>query len=554
MQNANQGPAIDADPFNVEGIGYTSNTQVDNAGVDVRLTQLRNLLAGTRPQPTPGVPGLKAGVLSPVNGDNNFVLIGGILYYMPNNVADPNDVVFGTDAKGNHYVQRLNPPVAGRWGEADSVSGGIDAPNAPNQINGYVNLVQDSFTNPVRAGYSFGIADLLNGAPCAAADDNYNQFDPFPIGHTGELNDRDFFDSAGGLMLPVDRMRRFVTPVDIDGSGRALRWGVPWPEGDVGADAFGRVDFAGYFRPPGAPGLISLDSGGGATPGAIVYPGNDLFYTSGPNPANLAFPLYLPDVSNNPLHGFEAAKNPNLPDAHGNYSPQGIGGMPADVVQDLAKGIPDRYPTYDLNIRTNGLNEADEMNLYVPNAQLDAPFGYGDLEWLYRQQDVDGGSLVSRLAQLAPVSFSNTIDGQRRRRLFALDSWEIEQVRLGQRQPPVPTTGHHCAVRLQQPLHGDCQRRLHHAERPGVHQPQFSAHLHPRHSQPDLPAVLSVPRPHRWHTATRRSTSIIRSRFPTLPTSQSARSGSARRISFSRQFFPPGPSILRKSWPSSASS
>ena len=65
------------------------------------------------------------------------------------------------------------------------------------------------------------------------------------------------------------------------------------------------------------------------------------------------------------------------------------------------------------------------MNLYVPNAQLDAPFGYGDLEWLYRQQDVDGGSLVSRLAQLAPVSFTNTIDGQRRRRLFSLDSWEM---------------------------------------------------------------------------------------------------------------------------------
>src|SRR5271166_7199022 len=64
------------------------------------------------------------------------------------------------------------------------------------------------------------------------------------------------------------------------------------------------------------------------------------------------------------------------------------------------------------------------MNLYVTNAQLDSPFGYGDLEWLYRQQDVDGGSLVSRLAQLAPVSFTNTIDGQRRRRLFALDSWE----------------------------------------------------------------------------------------------------------------------------------
>ena len=32
---------------------------------------------------------------------------------------------------------------------------------------------------------------------------------------------------------------------------------------------------------------------------------------------NLTFPSYLPDVTNNPLHGFEAAKNPNLPDPNG---------------------------------------------------------------------------------------------------------------------------------------------------------------------------------------------------------------------------------------------
>jgi len=85
-------------------------------------------------------------------------------------------------------------------------------------------------------------------------------------------------------------------------------------------------------------------------------------------------------------------------------------------------------PTYNAQsnakVASDGLNEADEMNLYVPNAQLDSPFGYGDLEWLYRQQDVDGSSLVSRLAQLAPISFSNPLDGQRRRRLYALDSWE----------------------------------------------------------------------------------------------------------------------------------
>ena len=62
------------------------------------------------------------------------------------------------------------------------------------------------------------------------------------------------------------------------------------------------------------------------------------------------------------------------------------------------------------------------MNLYTPNAQLDSPFGPADLEWLYRQQDVDGASLTSRLSQLAPISFTNPIDGQRRRRLFALEA------------------------------------------------------------------------------------------------------------------------------------
>ena len=75
------------------------------------------------------------------------------------------------------------------------------------------------------------------------------------------------------------------------------------------------------------------------------------------------------------------------------------------------------------------------MNLYTPNPLLDSPYGPSDLEWLYRQQDVDGATLTSRLSQLAPVSFTNTIDGQRRRRLFALDTWETEQLRLDQRQP-----------------------------------------------------------------------------------------------------------------------
>ena len=345
---------------------------------------------------------------------------GGQPYYIPNGIADAGDVLISTNPP---RVQRTSPAVPGRWGEAPSIPG-VPFTGAGGQV---LNLVASAYNNPVRAGYSFDITDLFNGVPRAAADDNNNLFDPYPIGHTGEVNDRDFFDSAGGLILPVDRMRRFVTPVDIDGSGRTLRWGIAWPAGDVGADGFGRVDFAGYFRPPGASGAISVELSSGAAPGTIVYPSatNDLYYTSGPNPANLAFPSFLPDVTNNPLHGFEAARNPNLPNTNGGYTPQANGGMPADL--NTSAGIPDGYPTYDLNIRTNGLNEADEMSLYRPNALMDSPYGPADLEWLYRPQDVDCDSLSSRLANLAPVSFTNSVDGLRRRRLFAVESWDSNQ-------------------------------------------------------------------------------------------------------------------------------
>ena len=256
---------------------------------------------------------------------------------------------------------------------------------------------------------------------------------------------------------------------------------------------------------------------------SIPRPNNDLFYTSGPNPANLTFPSYLPDVTNNPLHGFEAAKNPNLPDA--GYAPQDNGGMPAD--QNVATGIPDAYPTYDLSIRTNGLNEADEMNLYRPNPLLDSPYGPPDLEWLYRSQDVDGPSLLSRLADLAPVSFTNTIDGQRRRRLFAVESWESNKFVWANDNP---------------------QNAF-----------PFNSRFAPTANASFATASTAITPARTWRlppwpTATRRSTSITPCRSRTTPTSRSGRSGSPTRISSSSGSCPPGPSILRKSWPSSASS
>ena len=212
------------------------NTQVDNATfpgsggvampIDVRLTQLRNILAGTRPEPNP-----LAGATA-TNGEGNFVYGswpgtgGGTQLWMPNGIADGADTIFATNTAGQPYVIRGNAPVPGRWGEAQSIPGGVYAPNSPSPpaINSYLNLVSSNYQNSIRAGYSYDIVDILNGAARDAADDDYNMFDPFPIGHAGELNDLDMYDAAGALILPVDRYRRFVTPMDIDGTGRINPW------------------------------------------------------------------------------------------------------------------------------------------------------------------------------------------------------------------------------------------------------------------------------------------------------------------------------------------
>src|SRR5208282_5927699 len=448
------------------------DSQVDSGGIDVRLTQLRNLLAGTRPQTNPGVPGLSSGMpdlTGQINGDNNVVVMGGGGYFMPNSIADIGDV----DMNGNSPpatgpppvgVLRTTPAVAGRWGESQSVLGyPVYNPNGPP-----FNLVMPTFSNRIRAGYSIDVTDLENGIPRDAADDNYNSFDPYPpvtVGNRlGEVGDLDFLDPAGAFLLPVERMRRFVAPGDINGTGRIVQWDAfqnynkAGP--DAGNDQWGRVEYYSYFRPPGLPGQVTPTPPG--TPGPYTTPvtflpwtSTEFYPTTMVTNNNLPNPAPTPPSNSNPLHGFEAQRFPNL-NYTGNtnsWNPQHAGGVPIDLNQNLNLGyLPAGalitggptagLPTYDASVNgkvnSDGLNEADEMNLYVPNALLDSPFGYGDLEWLYRQQDVDGGSLVSRLAQLAPVSFSNPIDGLRRRRLFALDSWELNNLVWANDNPPPP--------------------------------------------------------------------------------------------------------------------
>ncbi|HKI19825.1 MAG TPA: hypothetical protein VKA15_18195, partial [Isosphaeraceae bacterium] len=237
---------------------FALNSQVDNASIDVRLTQFRNLLSGTRP---------------PGNGnhDTNYVYSssaptqGGLSYPLPNGIADAFDYNGSgplSDQNGNLYVERTTQPVPGRYGEAQAIPGVKF--NNPNYVMGngshqFVDVVTANYANPVRAGYSMDPTDIMFGTPRDVADDNYNSYDPYPIGHTGEAGDQDFYDNSGALLLPVDRMRRWLTPADINGTGTVTQWNAGANPVRHGPDLFGRVEFYSYFRPPGSPGVLTFN-------------------------------------------------------------------------------------------------------------------------------------------------------------------------------------------------------------------------------------------------------------------------------------------------------
>src|SRR5262249_6870956 len=148
-----------------------NNSQVDNAGIDVRLTQLRHLLAGTREFG----PGNGEGFLNAAgNIVGNFVNsstgpnAGRAPFAMPNGIADGFDQSATDPNLGAPfiYVTRTTPPVAGRWGEAQSVPGApFPNPLSSATTPAYVNVVGtngadlsavvgnhvSNYANPVRA-------------------------------------------------------------------------------------------------------------------------------------------------------------------------------------------------------------------------------------------------------------------------------------------------------------------------------------------------------------------------------------------------------------------
>ena len=176
----------------------THPTYPPHAGLDVRLTQLRNLLAGTRPQTNPFSPD----TTGLTNGDANIVYgswSGGASATL---LPAQRDRGFRRPAAADDLQSPMpeHGPSPGRAhdhaGRRAVGRGRVHPRRAVLQSRQHgtpFNLVQTNYANPVRAGYSFDVTDLLrqqpvvdydaNGDPIFprdAADDNYNAFDVFP--------------------------------------------------------------------------------------------------------------------------------------------------------------------------------------------------------------------------------------------------------------------------------------------------------------------------------------------------------------------------------------
>jgi len=397
-----------------------SMSGVYNVGVPVGVTQLRNLLAGTRlPQVSTNLS----------NDDSNTVKVNGQAVPLGNGIFDRGD-------RGYYALNasdtRNTPTVEGRWGE-----GGL----IPTQVGPTSSFPPYLFyNNLVRAGRTNSMGILFPGVvrlDWDSSDDDFDSFDFYPA--TPE--NFDFFDAAGANLLPSERIRRFVKPIDPIGTGRLIAWGdittlsnqYAYAEATgtqagygTGFDNRGRVSPWGYFRPPGLPTTL-------AYPDPTVVPNAYSPAISGTQPTINA--ATSPDLSNNPLHAYEAEKNPSgsnfvYQQAEMPYTSNGGTAVPtfADTSNNPSPiNSEDATSTTPVNhgyvMGSLSRDEADEMNVFAPS-KFDSPFGPEDLEWLYRQHDVDGASLKSRLASLAPVSFLNPQDGVYRRRMFSVDSWE----------------------------------------------------------------------------------------------------------------------------------
>ncbi len=261
-----------------------------------------------------------------------------------------------------------------------------------------------------------GRSYLASGGVLDYFDNNFNAADFYP---PAAPESADLLDGAGRQQLPSERIRRFVTPIDLTGNGTVLEFDTtPFTSGNPGFgqgyDRWGRVSFFQYFRPPGVAAYdVPASANGDITKNTVnLYHG----FESHRNPAgDLA--VTPPPREFMALGPFNVGNNKTFPTFNNLINSTN----PPVITQGM-------YPDGSL-----GLNEDSQIDLYKTNP-YDAPFTNQDLEWLYRQDDVDGRSLQSRLSQLDQIypnyrTFRDLdpvsgITPQTRRRLFSVESWE----------------------------------------------------------------------------------------------------------------------------------
>ena len=241
-----------------------SYSQLDDSGISVALTQMRNILAGTilpdLPNPYPTSASLpvssSAGIVA--NGDVNIVYVDGQPYILPNTAADSNDI--STVINGNSVVSRNYTAVPGRWGEPEGIPKTMSFPNG-GPFDPLFPIL--NYANSVRAGRSI----FINGGNSIdGMDDDFDSFDPFlpksdqyssttsviftlnkdalvtppsvyeiPLNSTKStftsttfLRDHpeavDLYDGAGQMAVASERIRRYVTPQDPVGVGRVVNY------------------------------------------------------------------------------------------------------------------------------------------------------------------------------------------------------------------------------------------------------------------------------------------------------------------------------------------
>ena len=143
-----------------------------------------------------------------------------------------------------------------------------------------------------------------------ARDDNFNAFDFWPRAIDASRSSTTTVTGSGdwpatsstrrATCLPVERIRRFVTPSTSTGDGRVVTWSDR--HATPGADAFGRV---GLQQATSARPACPVPAGGDRPPTRPAGSCPHRLSNRGDNATGS--PPTFPDLTNNPFHGFDVA-------------------------------------------------------------------------------------------------------------------------------------------------------------------------------------------------------------------------------------------------------